>query len=238
MKIQVKYIILIAFLTILAILFIGYRIGRHTGESAYNANLHALNGEITRLTVELGDKTLYVAKVEQELLTAKEAKKAGDITNKELRALNLKQVNEISRLNLKIDTLLSGVSHTGDIIITKPDSVGNIPQYAIKLPFSFTKKDQWLNLTGMFNSVGKLDLSLKLDFNGDLYVGIDKTTKKNTALFTTNCPYINTIKFESIKFDLPSVKKYGIGLQIGYGMSKTGLAPYVGIGLSYNLIRW
>lgn len=32
--------------------------------------------------------------------------------------------------------------------------------------------------------------------------------------------------------------RWGLGVQIGYGASKDGLSPYVGIGVSYNLITW
>ena len=31
-------------------------------------------------------------------------------------------------------------------------------------------------------------------------------------------------------------KKWGIGLQAGYGIGRNGLQPYVGIGVSYNII--
>lgn len=34
------------------------------------------------------------------------------------------------------------------------------------------------------------------------------------------------------------VKKWGIGIQAGYGAGKDGLTPYVGVGVSYNLIRF
>lgn len=30
--------------------------------------------------------------------------------------------------------------------------------------------------------------------------------------------------------------RWGIGVQVGYGMSREGLSPYVGVGVSYNLI--
>lgn len=37
-------------------------------------------------------------------------------------------------------------------------------------------------------------------------------------------------------------KRWGIGIQVGYGMSlpqgRPVFAPYIGIGISYNLIRW
>ena len=33
-------------------------------------------------------------------------------------------------------------------------------------------------------------------------------------------------------------KRWGIGVSIGYGMSKDGLSPYIGLGISYNIIRF
>lgn len=32
--------------------------------------------------------------------------------------------------------------------------------------------------------------------------------------------------------------RWGIGVQAGYGAGKDGLTPYVGVGLSYNLLSW
>lgn len=31
-------------------------------------------------------------------------------------------------------------------------------------------------------------------------------------------------------------KRFGLGVQVGYGASKYGLSPYVGVGLSYNIL--
>lgn len=33
-------------------------------------------------------------------------------------------------------------------------------------------------------------------------------------------------------------KRFGIGLQAGYGVGNAGLTPFVGIGLSYNILSW
>jgi hypothetical protein len=239
--ISLKYVIL-AIIIVLGVVFTwGYVSGHKKGVNANNSGIIALNGEVTRLTAELNDKTIYISSVEQEVTTLREAKKEGDISNKELKVLNLKQANEISRLTLKIDTILSGVSHTGHIIPIKPDSAGNIPHYALELPFTFDKSDKWLSLNGKFSSQGILDISLKLDFDADLIAGIDKTTKKNTALLKTTCPYIGTVTFTSVKLDEQKIRKYGIGLNVGYGVSfgnPLRTSPYVGIGVSYNIIRW
>lgn len=32
--------------------------------------------------------------------------------------------------------------------------------------------------------------------------------------------------------------RWGLSLQAGYGISKNGLAPYAGIGVSYNILTW
>lgn len=36
----------------------------------------------------------------------------------------------------------------------------------------------------------------------------------------------------------PSPKRWGIGIQAGYGASEDGLSPYIGIGVTYSLIRF
>ena len=32
--------------------------------------------------------------------------------------------------------------------------------------------------------------------------------------------------------------KFGIGVQVGYGISKNGASPYVGVGVQWNIITW
>lgn len=49
--------------------------------------------------------------------------------------------------------------------------------------------------------------------------------------------YPKTIYREKIEF-VESPKKWGFGVQVGYGASKQGLSPYIGIGVSYNIFTW
>lgn len=45
-----------------------------------------------------------------------------------------------------------------------------------------------------------------------------------------------------IEKEIPVVQirstRWGIGVQAGYGIGKGGLSPYVGVGVSYNLLSW
>lgn len=37
---------------------------------------------------------------------------------------------------------------------------------------------------------------------------------------------------------VPVKKRWGVGVQAGYGFSRKGISPYVGVGISYNLINF
>lgn len=37
---------------------------------------------------------------------------------------------------------------------------------------------------------------------------------------------------------VPQKKRWGIGVHAGYGFSRQGISPYVGVGVSYNLINF
>jgi hypothetical protein len=51
-------------------------------------------------------------------------------------------------------------------------------------------------------------------------------------------PMIRTVGLDTYTFK-PRIKRFGIGFQVGYGIgSNFSLNPYIGIGLSYDLIRF
>ena len=46
--------------------------------------------------------------------------------------------------------------------------------------------------------------------------------------------YVNNTTTTTIKVR----SRFGLGLQAGYGLSRNGLQPYIGVGVQYNLIQW
>ena len=46
--------------------------------------------------------------------------------------------------------------------------------------------------------------------------------------------YVNNNTTTTIKVR----SRFGLGVQVGYGLSRNGLQPYVGVGVQYNLIQW
>jgi hypothetical protein len=96
-------------------------------------------------------------------------------------------------------------------------------------------------LKGDFDAKGKLGLSLKMDAGLDIWTGMDSKSKLPVARVTSNNPYLNILTVSSIKLDTQKPKKFGIGFQIGYGICVNNppeFSPYIGIGISRNIIRF
>jgi hypothetical protein len=238
LKISTKYAIIGVLVLILGLFFSGLYIGHKRGVDASTPTIIALQQEIQRTTIELNNSKLYVSSVEQEVETLKKAKADGDLTIKELRKLNLSQVNELTRLVLVIDTLFNNIDNDGQVVHVVYDTV-KVPKPAILLPFSFNKTDEWLTLKGNFSTLGALDVSLKITAGLDIWAGIDKKSKLPVARVTTNCPYISPLSINSIKLDTHKSKKIGIGVQAGWGIT-TALkpSPYVGLGIQYSIFQF
>jgi len=237
---KVRYVILIVLSVIIATFFYGRHLGLVKGDSALNATIQAQNNEIVKYVTRIGDDSVYIAQKEIEMLTQKEAIRRGEIERKELRALNLKQVSEINRLNLRVDTLLEDVDNSGGVI-TIHDTITLKPTNYIKLPFVVTKNDQWLSLKDSTDIKGKSFVNLKMNLALDVWTGRLKGTKELTTLVTTDSPYIGIIGIKSQKYDLPKPKKYGVGVFLGYGINLSGTvkaSPMLGLGVNYNFIQF
>ena len=65
---------------------------------------------------------------------------------------------------------------------------------------------------------------------------VTKSSTKKTSSFT------NYTKEQIITKEIPVIQntktRWGLGVQAGVGAGKGGLSPYVGIGVSYNLLSW
>jgi hypothetical protein len=235
-----KYWILGALLAIVGIFALGWYIGRVKGDRASQALLAVKNDSILILKVKIHGIEQTAYQMTQVVTTQKEAIRKGDLEKAELKALHLKNLAEISRLSLKIDTLLSNVSNNAQIIVVH-DTITKEARSALLLPFNFSRVDKWLNLNGMFNKDGKLDIDLNLSFGVDIYSGINKDTKKRTTTIVSDCPYVKTIGIKSFKFDENKPKKWGVGVSAGYSLileSTPRFAPTIGLSLQRNFIRF
>lgn len=106
----------------------------------------------------------------------------------------------------------------------------------------WTYADKWMYMRGEL--VGD---SLSIDYRTEDSIALVTYWKKR-GWFGPRELYINgfTMNPKSKVYGLQSVKvspgvkppKWGIGLNVGYGITATGLSPYIGVGLSRNFIRF
>jgi hypothetical protein len=245
--IKSKYIVGLILGLFLALFITGWYVGVRKERKARTAELNALKFELSKKKIELDKKTVYLTQAEQALATEKELVRAGVVEREALRKLNIKYLNEISRLILQIDTLMTDISHNGQIITIQQNVIDSlthepvsVKKNMIALPFDFFKTDEFLSLKGAFDKDGKLDIGLKMDVPIDVITGIEKKTKKPFINITTISPYIDVVSIRSYSTDISKPKRIGIGVNVGYGISlkkEPTMSPYVGVGVSYNLIR-
>ena len=48
----------------------------------------------------------------------------------------------------------------------------------------------------------------------------------------------NMVITKEISVPVKVRSRWGLGIQAGYGASKDGLSPYIGVGVSYNVLSW
>jgi hypothetical protein len=228
------------FLALFAGMFLwGHTNGRQKADRVLQAQISLQNATISRLTLTINNQKAYITEKEQEILTLKEAKEQGLVTNEALRKLNIKTLNELTKAKLTINIVRDSVKHNGKIITVHDTILKDIK--CIELPFSFADSSQYVNLWGSFDTEGTMNYGLQVPISLDVYTGISKETHKPFADVVVDNPFVFVDKISSVKLDVPKVKKWGIGISAGYGAflgNPVKTAPFVGISLNRNIIRF
>jgi hypothetical protein len=110
-----------------------------------------------------------------------------------------------------------------------------------------TIKNKWIDVTYGFNK-GRSHFDLKIVNEYELTIGYEggNLFKKGTpyAIVKNRNPYTTTTDLRVYQVAVPKQKRYGFALQAGFGgfydlkTTNIGYGPYVGLGFSYNIIRW
>ena len=244
MKIKTRYLIITLIGVIVATFFIGWLIGHKRAVNASNDTISALNSEISSYVIVLKEKETYVSEIEQELKTQKELIKDGDIEKKELKAINIKKVSEITSLKAQIRLILDSIKPDDGFVminVPNPDTIYTIDQNAILLPVSFSKKSEFYDFKINIDTEANLGLDLTVPVVLNVITGWDKYKKGYKSVVTSNNPHFKVIDINSSRVTSIKPKRFSIGLQSGYGVMlgnplRSGF--YVGGGISYGIIRW
>ncbi len=237
-KIKNRNLIIGVLIAFAALFAFGWYIGRAKAQNASDTIINALNGKITKYEYTIGEleKTAYAK--DQLITEQKQAIAQHIIDKKELKALNLKKVNEVTMLKGKIEILLDSIKHSG-VVIHHDDSDDVEWEDAITLPLGFEENTKYYKISGEFDKDAYLSLKIEVPIDIlSVWTGIEKGTGKHIATVTLDNPYVKINDILSVKMDIPKQRRISIGAQAGYGLilgKPLSTAPYIGVGISYRL---
>lgn len=180
-----------------------------------------------------------VLKSEINVLESSSKKSFLDIKSKDSMIIRLQKEVKNNNISGGSATVFSTITKFDTIIQT--DSVyftNTITDTIVKdsLPtYAFNFNDSWIKIEGNVNNE---KTKIGVIINNDYSVIIKKQKKKYVAVVINDNPYSTTKEVQAYKLKMPKPKRFGIGMQAGYGINARGLSPYVGIGLSYNILKF
>lgn len=133
----------------------------------------------------------------------------------------------------KFDTIIkTEIKYVYDTIFQDGDTI-LIPlkKYAVH------HNDRWIGVN--FDSDSS-NTTISIQVENEYTVSLVKKKKKYEAIVKNYNPYSSVSEISAVSLQgFPRPKKFGLGVHVGYGINSSfRVAPYIGIGLSYNVIRF
>jgi len=97
--------------------------------------------------------------------------------------------------------------------------------------------DRWMSVNFDSDS-SNTEISIKVE--NEYTVSLVKKKKKYEAIVKNYNPYSSVSEISAVSLQgFPKPKKFGLGVHLGYGINSSfRIAPYIGVGVSYNVIRF
>jgi hypothetical protein len=133
----------------------------------------------------------------------------------------------------KFDTIIkTEIKYVYDTLFQDGDTI-LIPlqKYAVH------HNDRWIGVN--FDSDSS-NTKISIQVENEYSVSLVKNKKKYEAIVKNYNPYSSISEISAVSLQgLPRTKRFGIGLQIGYGINSSfKIQPYLGVGMSYNVVRF
>lgn len=133
----------------------------------------------------------------------------------------------------KFDTIIkTEIKYVYDTIFQDGDTIlVPLQKYAVH------HNDKWIGVNFDSDS-STTQISIKVE--NEYTVSLVKKKKKYEAIVKNYNPYSSVSEISAVSLQgLPKPKKFGLGVHVGYGINSSfRVAPYIGIGVSYNVIRF
>jgi len=133
----------------------------------------------------------------------------------------------------KFDTIIkTEIKYVYDTIFQDGDTIlVPLKKYAVH------HNDRWVNVN--FDSDSS-NTTINIQVENEYTVSLVKKKKKYEAIVKNYNPYSSVSEISAVSLQgFPRPKKFGLGVHLGYGINSSfRVQPYIGIGVSYNVIRF
>ena len=183
----------------MALLSVGRYIGRVRSDRASNSVINVLNGKLKIYEYKIDSLTKVAYEKEQLIITQKQAIETGLIKQKELKALNIKKVNEVTMLKARVKLLLDSIKPDHPIVVIPCDTA--LDQPVLYLPVEFQQKDKFYDLKVSINETAGMSVDLRMPVALDIWAGWDKYKKAYKSVVTSDNRHFEVTEIKSIKIE-------------------------------------
>ena len=200
-------------------------------------NIKSCNNIIknNRLIESLNDSISYYKDrngILHSKISVMETERMKDFTKLNLTNKELKELQELVKKykNVKSATIIKTETKVIEKIVNKTilDTISNTPIY-----------ESNFNLKGYIwgDIVAKKDTTdIKISVKNDFSIVTYREKGKLILDVSDKNPYSIT-KSQRSYINIPKQKRWGIGINAGYGISNSGLSPYIGLGINYSILN-
>ena len=220
------YVVLAAVLILWLLIRVGNKHDKELAQSKLETKVAT-----TQIQQWRNSDSLHVARI--AVIEAEKNKSFLKIKSQDSMILFLQ--SEVKRVNkkLKEGSSVTVVQSNTNVHDSSPTTVTPSIIYKDKFPVYKTSKNTlWSDIAITANNDSiHYDLTIRNKYS--VVIGYEKNVPY--AEVTNFNPYSETKDMRTYSVMMPAKKRIGVGFHAGYGISATGLSPYIGVGFSYNL---
>lgn len=194
-----------------------------------NANITALTSTLDTFKNKYGSQTAKIASFEADKLSDITKLKSSDSSVIRLQTAIKENKNAQSVVVVDNSTAIDNTSKSG---IVKSDTINNFiyPTYKAKIEMG-----KWV---AGFSEAGRDSTHLDISIKNEYDVVIKKEKGTINAYVINHNPYTTTQMERAATVVTPPIKKWIIGPSVGATYYQGSIKPYIGLGITYNLIRF
>jgi len=195
----------------------------------------------------IAEKNSKIEYYKNDLGTETAKRVAVEASKKKLKESYDEEIKELKRRHsIKLSSLESAILASTATVVTDTVEVHYTDTVLVneELPtFTFSKTDVYHSISGSFYN-GRINyefsafdsLSFVFHYNRTGFLGMGP--RELVVEGSSSNPYTKIDGIKGIKVGVERRRPFGIGITAGYGITDSGIGPFIGVGLTYNIVRF